>query len=305
MSQETQHPGPLKIHRKPLPSHYQPLARDETMIFSTEDPRAYDRKGETTYRARWRTGKGGNEGTEVETRAMVHEVADEPSDSNETPQKAHRRRHTLLEWWPEVVWCVVSVACIAVLVSVLSVYDDKPLPNWSLGLTLNTVIAFISTVCRTAFVIPVVETLSQSKWSWLKRHGPRPLKDFQVFDEASRGHWGSLKLLFTLKGRLVALLSAAILVTGIATSTVTQSVVTYPTRQVLAEGAATPLTKRNDKYFWATANRESTDVTDQLTIEHEPGSSYNLKSTLPNSMLFDPGNALGTALPQVQSDLPS
>lgn len=202
MNQETLHPGAPQIHRKPVPSHYQPLARDETLSLSFDDPRAHDWRGETTKRTRWRTGKDGNEDT-VEPRAMVHEIADEPLESNETPKHGRRRRHTLLAWWPEVVWCVVSVACIAVLVSVLSVYNDKPLPRWPLALTLNTVIAFISTVCRTAFVIPVVEALSQSKWNWFKRHGPRPIKDFQVFDEASRGPWGSLKLLFTLKGRYV------------------------------------------------------------------------------------------------------
>ncbi|KAF6816773.1 hypothetical protein CPLU01_13755 [Colletotrichum plurivorum] len=180
---------------------------------------------------------------------------------NKTRQQPRRTRHALLAWWSEVVWCALSVACIATLVSVVSVYNHKPLPEWPLGLTLNTVIAFISTICRTAFVVPVMEGLSQSKWNWFKRYGPRPLEDFQIFDEASRGPWGSLKLLLTMKGRLIAVLSAAVLVTGIATSTVTQSVVTYPTRQVLAEGASTPLTKRNDKYAWATANMQFIGIT--------------------------------------------
>lgn len=35
-------------------------------------------------------------------------------------------------------------------------------------------------------------------------------------------------------------------------------------------------------------------MTDQLTIERDNESSYNLKSTLPNGLLFDSGNAMGT-----------
>lgn len=52
----------------------------------------------------------------------------------------------------------------------------------------------------------------------------------------------------------MGVLSAIILVSGIATSTLTQSVVTYPTRNIQLPGNDSALTLKNDGYYWATAN---------------------------------------------------
>ncbi|KAM0806766.1 hypothetical protein AB5N19_07103 [Seiridium cardinale] len=158
----------------------------------------------------------------------------------------------LLGWWKELVWSVISVACIPALIGMLRRFDNQPLPDWPHGITLNTAVAFISTLCRTAFLLPVVEALSQLKWNWYRK--PRSLQDFRVFDEASRGPWGSLKLLFTTKGRGMGVLAALILVSSIATSTLTQSVVTYPTHMTAFPGNGTATSVRSTEYFWATAN---------------------------------------------------
>ena len=49
-------------------------------------------------------------------------------------------------------------------------------------------------------MIPVIECISQLKWLWfVDRY--RILADFDVFDRASRGSWGSLQLLTLLRGR--------------------------------------------------------------------------------------------------------
>ncbi|KAF4921253.1 hypothetical protein CGCVW01_v006181 [Colletotrichum viniferum] len=104
----------------------------------------------------------------------------------------------LLTWLAEIISCFVSIGSVVALVVVLNVFDDEQLPQWPLGLTLNTLVAFLATLARAAFVIPVSESLSQLKWVWF-RH-PRMLKDFQDFDAASRGVWGSLLLLKTTRG---------------------------------------------------------------------------------------------------------
>ena len=52
-------------------------------------------------------------------------------------------------------------------------------------------------------MIPVVECLGQLKWTWFTGSRPRPLIDFQLFDEASRGVFGSFKLLIRFKGLVV------------------------------------------------------------------------------------------------------
>ncbi|KAF9880320.1 hypothetical protein CkaCkLH20_02274 [Colletotrichum karsti] len=254
--------------RKPTPSYVPPLGYDEALLLASAEPNAYDWDPEgnrTTSPEDRRQANRGNKSNELKsnttfgTRESEYELVKTASNDKKKRATAKRRRpifSILKGWWQEIVWSVISLICVIVLVVLLNAYDGKPLPNWPSGLTLNTVIAFISTVCRTAFILPVMESLSQYKWNWYKK-SPRPLADFRVFDEASRGPWGSLKLLVTTKGRVVGILSAIILVSGIATSTLTQSVVTYPTLQRALPGNDTALTLRNDGYYWATASQNS------------------------------------------------
>lgn len=114
------------------------------------------------------------------------------------PQTPLAWKATLLAWWQELLWCFVSLCLIGALAAVLSYFNDKRLPELPLELTLNTVIALLATLARAAFVEPVSESISQLKWLWYRQQ--RPLKDFQDFDDASRGPWGTFQLVKTTKG---------------------------------------------------------------------------------------------------------
>jgi hypothetical protein len=119
------------------------------------------------------------------------------------------------------------------MVVVLWRYDNKQLPNWPLGLTLNTAVAFLATLCRSTAVIPVTEALSQLKWNWFVT-GQRPVRDLHVIDQATRYPWASLEMLTRMRGRIwpLGFMASAVLVTGIVTSFVTQSAIGYSTRLV-------------------------------------------------------------------------
>lgn len=78
--------------------------------------------------------------------------------------------------------------------------DGKPPPSWPVGITLNTFLAFFTSLAKMAFMMPIIEGLGQLKWLWYLSPRPKPLIDFQVFDEATRGAYGSLKLLVKFKG---------------------------------------------------------------------------------------------------------
>ena len=78
--------------------------------------------------------------------------------------------------------------------------DGRAAPQWPLGITLNTLLAFLAAFAKIAFMFPIVEGIGQLKWMWFTSPSPKPLSDFQVFDEASRGTWGSIKLLVQSKG---------------------------------------------------------------------------------------------------------
>lgn len=107
-------------------------------------------------------------------------------------------------WWLfEILAALISIAAMLSLLAVLYSYNNTVVETLSPGITLNGVVAILSTICRTALMIPVASCLSQGKWLWFSpsratSHGKR-LQDLETFDSASRGSWGSLKLLWTLK----------------------------------------------------------------------------------------------------------
>jgi hypothetical protein len=120
------------------------------------------------------------------------------------PRTAITRYNSLVsDWWLlEISSALLGAAAITALCIILREYDDKTLPQWKtvLGasLTLNTVLSVLGLVAKASLMIPVVECISQLKWAWYtKQH---PLSDFHDFDEASRGVWGSIKLMWKLRG---------------------------------------------------------------------------------------------------------
>ena len=86
------------------------------------------------------------------------------------------------------------------IIVILCRADGNPQQDSFLGITLNTLVAFLTSTTKAAFLVPVVEGLGQLKWLWFLSSKPKPLLDFQVFDEGTRGGIGTLKLLFRFKG---------------------------------------------------------------------------------------------------------
>jgi hypothetical protein len=103
-------------------------------------------------------------------------------------------------WSLEYISCFISAAAFVSIVVVLHQFDQHKIPSWPLGITLNTLLALLTAISQSTFVFPVVQGLSQMKWTWFMGKN-RPLEDFERFDNASRGAWGSIMLLFSTKGR--------------------------------------------------------------------------------------------------------
>lgn len=122
-----------------------------------------------------------------------------PPASTPRPRQ-HGAKELIKAWAPEFGWIFLAIALFIALVVTLQQYDNKGLPDWPMGLTLNTLVAFLATMCRSVIIIPIAEGLSQLKWNWFASK-KRPVKDLYIFDQASRGPWGSVRLIFRMKGR--------------------------------------------------------------------------------------------------------
>jgi Protein of unknown function (DUF3176) len=130
--------------------------------------------------------------------------------SDRTPPRWRRLVHG---WWTwELIAAAVTVAAMLGLIDLLAQADRHPRQSWVIGgsqLTLNTLVAAISTVIRSSLLLLVAGALNQCAWNWFatrdageQPEGP-PLKDLETFSEAAANPWNCIKLLYQTKGRYV------------------------------------------------------------------------------------------------------
>ncbi|KAH8880476.1 hypothetical protein GQ53DRAFT_833222 [Thozetella sp. PMI_491] len=160
-----------------------------------------------------------------------------------TPRETMSRK--LRCWIWEAIACVLALIGLFAIVTLLRTFDGQSLPAFPLRLSLNTVVAYLVTFTKGALMIPVAECIGQWKWAWFDKK--RSLSDFETFDRASRGVWGSLSLMATSRWRHIVTLGAGISVLAIAASPFTQQAITYPVRPVVTDQSATVLANWNLK----------------------------------------------------------
>ncbi|KAH8202000.1 hypothetical protein TruAng_003843 [Truncatella angustata] len=164
-------------------------------------------------------------------------------------------------WWiiESIAWLVSAIA-VAVIVLTVAMTDGKPLPTWPMNVTLNSFISFMTTLMKAAAVVPVAECISQLKWLWLRE--AVAVRDIQTFDEASRGTWGSVKLLVDTRGIHLAKLGALITIILLAVEPCVQQVITYQTEPIVLTGynSSAPVASMYNDYSYGSimAIREPT-----------------------------------------------
>lgn len=175
------------------------------------------------------------------------------------------------DWQWEFGASMFSLGCFAAVVGVLATNEDKSLASWSFvfGISLNTLIAILSTLSRTALMVPVASCISQLKWIHLVT-GPRALRDVQVFEDASRGPWGSLELISRLhiKAKL-ATWGSLITILTLAMGPFAQQLLSYPSR-ILLDGDATFYTSHiyDSAYGESRTYRAQTGQISKFTSRH-------------------------------------
>jgi hypothetical protein len=148
-------------------------------------------------------------------------------------------RNVVKRWLLEIISWWISAICMATIIGVLIYYRDGKLPDWPGVLTLNAFIAILSKISGAALILPVSEALGQLKWSWFQGDSKK-MWDFEIFDNASRGPWGSVLLLIRTKGKALAALGALITIFSMALDPFFQQVVDFPERWTLLGNSSIP-----------------------------------------------------------------
>lgn len=122
------------------------------------------------------------------------------------------------------------VICFAAIVGLLLALQDRPVPDWPSGITVNAVLSVLVSVMKGATGIIVAECLSQLKWLWFKRE--QSLVDLVIWDEASRGIWGAGRLLMTRRVWYLGYLGALTFLAAFIIGPTIQQTVEIRVRQV-------------------------------------------------------------------------
>ncbi|KAI8935463.1 hypothetical protein NX059_008033 [Plenodomus lindquistii] len=163
------------------------------------------------------------------------------STQNQTPldltQRFERKlanynasQNVIKRWLFEIVSWITSAMCMGFIIGICLYTRDQPLSRWPWALTVNNI---LSKIASAALILPISEAIGQLKWTWFTGGESREMIDFEIFDKASRGAWGSFLLLFRTRGKSLAALGAVLTLLLLATDTFFQQVTDLPERWVL------------------------------------------------------------------------
>jgi hypothetical protein len=102
------------------------------------------------------------------------------------------------DWWWESGAVLVAIASASAIVGILIRIDGRSIASWPYSIQPASLVAVFSSIAKSTLLVPVAVCLGQLKWSYFEKS--RELAHMQVFDDASRGPWGALVLLWKTRG---------------------------------------------------------------------------------------------------------
>ncbi|KAI0532537.1 hypothetical protein GGR58DRAFT_164082 [Xylaria digitata] len=150
---------------------------------------------------------------------MITRVDDPPTNPIIAPESKEPA-----SWTMEVVTLVASILFFAAQVGILIWVMDKPYhESWKVPLSINAVIAILTTACKASQLHSVSEAIGQVKWVDFKA-SPRRLKQFDLYDATSRGPQGAVEFILKVRWGL-ATVGAFIVISALAADPFTQQVI--------------------------------------------------------------------------------
>jgi hypothetical protein len=158
-----------------------------------------------------------------------------------SPRRTMMHRIHTRWWFWELCGATFTIISFLAMVIVLRVFDGRPIPDIPLGISLNTIASLLGAIVKTTLLLVVTASLSQMKWLWFHQR-PRRLQDLQMFDEASRGPYGSLAMLRHSKISM-ATVGALIIVLSLGFDPFVQQLITTPQRVLSSPANSTAVSR--------------------------------------------------------------
>ncbi|KAI0009541.1 hypothetical protein F4779DRAFT_582058 [Xylariaceae sp. FL0662B] len=103
-----------------------------------------------------------------------------------------------LWWWWEIAGSILSITSVGLVILVLTRTDNQPITSWPHSIRPNSLISVLTTIAKTSMMVPIASCLSQLKWDHFQ-YRPNALDHLQLYDDASRGPWGSFWLIVSCR----------------------------------------------------------------------------------------------------------
>lgn len=83
-------------------------------------------------------------------------------------------------WALEVLAWMLAAITLIILITVLTVFNGKPLSHWHSGVSVNTLVNVLTTIASIALIFPVASGIAQIRWLWLAKQAS-PVADIESF----------------------------------------------------------------------------------------------------------------------------
>ncbi|KAH6983247.1 hypothetical protein BKA56DRAFT_583328 [Ilyonectria sp. MPI-CAGE-AT-0026] len=205
--------------------------------------------------------------------------ADDNSHGVRNERPPRHARNVFGVWGFEIFMLLWSIALLLAIFFILMRHRRKELPNWGDTITINALVAVLATLLRISIAFVAAGITGQAKWDWISQRA-RPVKDMQIFDDASRGVIGSLKLIPLVCFKMPLILGAVfITVFSFAIGPFSQQAIqTYPCSQLSPEPATI-----------VTVNREQAQKISMSDNHHLLAIDFGLRVAIQDA-LVNPSN---------------